>query len=133
KNIAKYQIPEKRSAQFALLDGGRLRAETHISDNEIKAYYQEHIDEYKVQNSARVEQILFKTLGKTDAEIAEIRQKAEEVDKQAKHGRNFEDLAKKCPEDDPTKDKGGDRGWIVAGQAAPPVEQPACRLQPGSV
>ena len=54
-----------------------------------------HIDEYKVENRVHVEHILFKTVGKTDAEIAEIRQKAEGVLKQAKSGANFEDLAKK--------------------------------------
>ncbi len=67
----------------------------------------------------RVEHILFKTVGKTDAEIAEIRQKAEDVLKKAKSGANFEDLAKKYSEDDATKPKGGDLDWIVEGQIVP--------------
>ena len=59
--------------------------------------------------------ILFKTVGKTDAEAEEIRKKAEDVLKKAKSGANFGDLAKQYS-DDTTKDKGGDLDWIVRGQ-----------------
>ena len=70
---------------------------------------------------------------KTDAEIAEIRQKAEDVLKQAQHGGNFEDLAKKYSEDDASKPKGGDLGWIVEGQTVPEFQQAAFSLPKGSV
>ena len=67
-----------------MLDLAKLRSRTQVSDDELQAYYNSHIDEYKVQNRVHVEHILFKTVGKTDAEIAEIRQKAEDVLKKAK-------------------------------------------------
>jgi peptidyl-prolyl cis-trans isomerase D len=133
KNMSRYQIPEKRSARYALLDLSKLRASTTVSDDTLRAYYNSHIDEYKVENRAHVEHILFKTIGKTDAEIAEIHQKAEDVLKQAKHGANFEDLAKKYSEDDGTKAKGGDLGWIVDGQTVPEFQQAAFSLPKGSI
>jgi len=133
KNMGKYQVPEKRSAQYALLDLAKLRADTKISDDALRSYYNEHIDDYKVPNSVHVEHILFKTVGKTDAEIAEIRKKAEDVLKQAKHGANFEDLAKKYSEDDATKEKGGDLGSIVEGQTVPEFEKVAFSLPKGSI
>jgi peptidyl-prolyl cis-trans isomerase D len=133
KNSARYQIPERRSARYALLDLSKLRAATPVSEDSLRAYYNEHINEYKVENRAHVEHILFKTIGKTDAEIAEIRQKAEDVLKQAKHGANFEDLAKKYSEDDGTKPKGGDLGWIVEGQTVPEFQQAAFSLPKGSI
>ena len=80
-----------------------------------------------------MEHILFKTVGKTDAEITEIRQKAEDVLKQAKHGANFEDLAKKYSEDDATKPKGGDLDWIVEGQTVPEFQQAAFSLPKGAI
>ena len=95
KNASKYQVPEKRSARYALLDVDKLRAHTQVGDDVLRAYYNAHIDQYKVENRVHVEHILFKTIGKTDAEIAEIRQKAEDVQKQAKKGANFEDLGQK--------------------------------------
>lgn len=132
KNQTKYQIPEKRSAQYVLLDLAKLRAQTHPSDDMLRAYYNEHIDDYRVQNSVHVEHILFKTVGKTDAEVAEIRKQAEDVLKQVKKGANFEDLAKKYSEDDASKVKGGDLGWIVEGQTVPEFQQAAFNLPKGS-
>jgi peptidyl-prolyl cis-trans isomerase D len=133
KNSSRYQVPERRSARYALLDLSKLRATTQVSDASLRAYYNQHIDEYKVENRAHVEHILFKTIGKTDAEVAEIHQKAEDVLKQAKHGANFEDLAKKYSEDDATKPKGGDLGWIVDGQTVPEFQQAAFTLPKGSI
>jgi peptidyl-prolyl cis-trans isomerase D len=133
KNLAKYQVPEKRSARYALLDLAKLRADTHVSDDALRAYYNQHIADYKVQNRVHVEHILFKTVGRTDAEIAEIRKKAEDVLKQAKHGANFEDLAKKYSEDDASKAKGGDLGWIVEGQTVPQFQQAAFSLPKGAI
>jgi peptidyl-prolyl cis-trans isomerase D len=133
KNASKYQVPEKRSARYALLDLDKLRARTQVSDDVLRAYYNAHLDQYKVENRVHPEHILFKTIGKTDAEIAEIRQKAEEVDKQAKKGANFEELAKKYSEDDATKPKGGDLGWIVEGQTVAEFQQAAFSLPKGAV
>lgn len=133
KNQSKYQVPERRSAKYALLDVAKLKQQTKISDAEIQAYYQQHLDDYKVDNRVHVEHILFKTLGKTDAEVALIKQTAQKIDDQAKHGGNFEDLAKKNSEDDNSKDKGGDIGWIVAGQTVPAFEQAAFTLPKGGV
>jgi peptidyl-prolyl cis-trans isomerase D len=133
KNAGRYQVPEKRSARYALLDLAKLRETTTVSDDSLRAYYNAHMDQYKVENRAHVEHILFKTIGKTDAEIAEIRQKAEEVLKKAKSGANFEDLAKKYSEDDATKPKGGDLGWIVEKQTVPEFEHAAFSLPKGSI
>jgi peptidyl-prolyl cis-trans isomerase D len=133
KNSSLYQVPEKRSSRYALLDLGKLKASTQASDAELRAFYNANIDQYKVDNRVHVERILFKTAGKTDAEIAEIRKKASDVLKQAKNGANFEDLAKKNSEDDATKDKGGDIGWIITGQTVPQFEQVAFSMPKGGV
>ena len=133
KNASRYQVPEKRSARYALLDLAKLRARTRVDDAALRAYYNSHIEEYKVQNRAHVEHILLKTIGKTDAEVAEIRAKAQDVLNKAKKGANFEDLAKKFSEDDATKPKGGDLGWIVEGQTVPEFQQTAFSLPKGSI
>jgi len=133
KNASRYQVPEKRSGRYALLDLAKLRANTQVSDDVLRAYYNANINQYKVENRVHVEHILFKTIGKTDAEIAEIRKKAEDVLKQARHGANFEDLAKKYSEDDTTKPKGGDLGWIVEGQTVPEFQQVAFSLPKGAI
>ncbi len=132
KNKARYVVPERRVVRFALLDLNQLRQRISVSDEELRAYYNEHIEVYRIQNRVRVNHILFKTIGKTDAEVEEIRKKAEEVLKKARHGAKFEDLAKQSSEDT-TKDKGGDLGWIVQGQTVPEFEKAAFTLPPGSI
>ena len=132
KNKGRYNVPERRVVQYAFLDLEQLRLHANISQDQIRAYYNDHLDSYKQPDRAHVAHILFKTVGKTDAESEEIRKKAEDVLKKAKSGANFGDLAKQYSEDT-SKDKGGDLDWIVRGQTVPEFEQAAFTLPIGSV
>ncbi len=132
KNKARYNVPERRVVRYALLDFERLRSQANVPEEEIKAYYNSHLDRYKLEDRAHVAHILFKTVGKTDAEVEETRKKAEDVLKKAKSGGNFADLAKEYSEDT-TKDNGGDLDWIVRGQTVPEFEKAAFTLPKGSI
>ena len=132
KNRSKYQVPERRVARYALVDVNQLRQNIQVSDDVLKLQYQANIQQYQVPNRVHLEHILFMTGGKTDAEVEEIRKKAEDVLKQARKGGKFEDLAKKYSED-AAKDKGGDIGWIGQGQALPEYEKAAFSLPVGSI
>ncbi len=132
KNRSKYQVPERRVARYALVDVNQLRQNIQVSDDVLKLQYQANIQQYQVPNRVHVEHILFMTGGRTDAEVEEIRKKAEDVLKQARKGGKFEDLAKKYSED-AAKDKGGDIGWIGQGQALPEYEKAAFSLPVGSI
>ena len=132
KNKAAYVVPERRTVDYALLDLLLLRQRAQVTEDEEKVYYQAHIDQYKLEDRAHVAHILFKTVGKTDAEVAEIKKKAEDVLNKAKHGGNFADLAKQYSEDT-SKDKGGDLDWIVRGQTVPEFESAAFSLPKGAI
>jgi len=133
KNRSRYQIPEKRVVRYGLVDLNQLRQTAQVSDDELKVQYMQNIQQYQVANRVHVEHVLLMTVGKTDAEVEEIRQKAEDVLKQAKKGAKFEDLAKKYSEDPGTKDKGGDLGWITQGQTVPEFEKTAFGLDKGKI
>jgi len=134
KNRSRYQVPEKRVARFGLIDVNQLRQTTQISDDELKTQYQQEIQQYQVPNRVHVQHILLMTVGnKTDAEIEEIRQKAEDVLKQARKGAKFDELAKKYSEDPGSKDKGGDLGWLTQGQTVPEFEKTAFSLEKGKI
>jgi peptidyl-prolyl cis-trans isomerase D len=132
KNKAQYVVPERRTIDYAVLSLAQLRQRTPVTDDDEKVFYQSHIDQYKLEDRAHVAHILFKTVGMTDAEAAEVKKKAEDVLNKAKHGGNFADLAKQYSEDT-TKDKGGDLGWIVRGQTVPEFEAAAFSLPKGSI
>jgi peptidyl-prolyl cis-trans isomerase D len=133
KNKAKYQVPEKRVVRYAIVDVNQIRQSLEISDDQLKAQYQKNIQDYQVPNRVHVEHILLMTVGKTDAEVDEIKKKAQDILSQVKKGANFEDLAKKYSEDPGTKDKGGDLGWIIQGQTVAEFEKAAFSLPKGSI
>jgi peptidyl-prolyl cis-trans isomerase D len=133
KNKAKYLVPEKRVVRYAIVDVNQIRQNLQISDDQLKVQYQKNIQDYQVPNRVHVEHILLMTVSKTDAEVEEIKKKAQDILNQAKKGANFEDLAKKYSEDPGTKDKGGDLGWIVQGQTVAEFEKVAFSLPKGSV
>ncbi len=133
KNKPRYVIPERRTVDYALLDMAQIRQRAQITEDDEKIYYQGHIDQYKLQDRAHLAHILFKTVDKTDAEVAEIKKKAEDVLNKAKRGGNLADLAKQNSEDVTSKDKGGDLGWILRGQTVPEFEAAAFSLPKGSI
>jgi peptidyl-prolyl cis-trans isomerase D len=133
KRKSQYQIPEKRVVEYGLIDVNKLRQNVQISDDDLKMKYQQDIQQYQVPNRVHAQHILFMTVGKPDAVVDEIRKQAEDALKQAKKGAKFDELAKKYSEDQGTKEKGGDLGWIVQGQTVPEFEKAAFSLQPGTI
>ncbi len=134
QNRSKYQIPEKRSVRYALVDINQIRQNTTITEDELKVIYQQNIQQYQVKNRVHAEHILLMTVGKTDAEVVEIKKKADDILAQAKKkGANFEELAKKYSEDPGSKTKNGDLGWIEQGQTVPEFEKAAFSLNKGEV
>lgn len=133
KNKSLYTVPEKRVVEYGLVDINKIRQGVHVSDDDLKVRYQQNIQDYQVPNRVHAQHILFMTVGKTDAEVEEIRKKAEDVLKQAKKGAKFDELARKYSEDPGSKEKGGDLGWLVQGQTVPEFEKAAFSLPPGSI
>jgi peptidyl-prolyl cis-trans isomerase D len=134
QNKLKYQIPEKRVVRYALIDLNQIRQNTPVSEDELKALYQQNIQQYELPNRVHAEHILFMTVGKTDAEVAEIKAKAEGVLAQAKKkGADFEELATKYSEDPGSKTKKGDLGWLQQGQTVPEFEKAAFSLNKGEI
>jgi len=134
QNKTKFLIPEKRVVRYGLLDLSQLRQNVTVSDDELKANYQQNIQQYEVPDRVHAEHILLTTVGKTDAEVAEIKKQAEDILAQArKKGANFEDLAKKYSEDPGSKTKGGDLGWLVHGQTVPEFDKAVFSTPKGEI
>ena len=79
-----------------------------------------------------MEHILFKTLGKTDAEVAEIRKKADDVLKQAKTARILRTWPSNIPKT-PPRTKAATWAGLCAGQTVPEFEHAAFSLPKGII
>jgi peptidyl-prolyl cis-trans isomerase D len=134
QNKTKFQIPEKRVVRYGLLDLNQLRQTIPVTDDELKALYQQGIQQFEVPDRVHAEHILLTTVGKTDAEVTEIKKRADDLLVQArKKGANFEDLAKKNSDDPGSKVKGGDLGWLIHGQTVPEFDKAVFSTPPGQI
>ncbi len=132
KDASRYKVPEQRRVRYVLIEPDRMQAQVKLSEEELKQYYVQHLSEYRVPERVKVAHILFKTTGKSPAEVAKIAQTAADVLAQAKSGANFGELAKKYSEDT-SASRGGDLGWIVRGQTVKEFEDTAFSIKPGQV
>ena len=126
---SKYKVGEQRRVRYVLIDADHVRAKAGLDDSELRQYYTQHLSDYRVQERVKVAHILFKTTGKTPAEVATAEKTAKDVLAQLKSG-DFAELAKKNSEDS-TASNGGDLGWIVRGQTVKEFEDAAFAMKPG--
>lgn len=132
KEATRYKLPEQRKVRYVLIDPEQVRAQVKVADAELRQYYAQHLSDYRVPDRVKVVHILFKTTGKTPAEVATLEKTARDVLTQIKGGANFGDLAKKYSEDS-TAANGGEIGWIVHGQTVKEFEDAAFSAKPGQV
>jgi len=138
KNLERYKnsLPEKRSANFVLVDASKLNVQ--VTPEDLKRYYSQNMDQFRVAEQVKVRHILVKTPtpgadGKVDEKAVEAaRNKAQDVLKQLRAGGNFAQLAKKYS-DDTTAQEGGDLGWIGRGRTVPEFEKAAFTLNKGQI
>lgn len=129
----KYQIPEKIKITYITVDPDKFRDQVEVSEQDILAYYEDNMDMWKQEKQVKARHILFKLpQGAPDPEEKKVREKAMEVLKMAKDGKDFSELAKKYSED-VSKEDGGDLGFFPRGQMVKPFEDAAFNLEKGAI
>ena len=134
-NAARYakSIPETRKISFfdfetANLPGGLPK----VTEAEVQAYYDTHLDQYKTPEQVKTRHILIAVAKGADAKTdAAAKAKAEDILKQLKAGGNFADLAKKYSDDPGSKDQGGELPMIPTSSLDPAYARAAMELNPG--
>ena len=92
-----------------------------VTDDDAKKYYEANKDKFKEPEKIKVSHIL------VDSEA-----EAKDILAKLKGGADFAALAKEKSKD-PSKDKGGELGFLSKGQTVPEFEQVAFALQPGQI
>lgn len=96
--------------------------EVKITEDEIKAFYEEHKEDFAQREQVRASHILVKT-----------REEAEAIKKQLEEGTDFAKLAEEKSLDEYTKAFGGDLNYFGRGDMVPAFEETAFNLEVGKI
>jgi len=112
----------------------RLSDKEDVSGEDIKTYYEEHQSEFTKPASVKVAHILIKLDPKAkEEEIAEVSAKTQEIRAKLDAGADFAKLAAEYSDDERTKTKGGDLGFITKGRMSPDFSKSAFSLKDGEI
>src|SRR5207253_2424882 len=105
-----------------------------VADAAVEQYYREHPKEFEEPRRVHAAHVLAR-VPETGGSEAEDRARAKVADviRRAKAGEDFAKLAKETSEDPGSAPKGGDLGWVRAGEMVPQFEQALFALKKGAM
>ncbi|MEA3305560.1 MAG: peptidyl-prolyl cis-trans isomerase, partial [Candidatus Omnitrophota bacterium] len=115
------KLPDRVNIEYMEFNYSGYEAGIEIYEDELKYYYDTHMDEFGHPESIRARHILFKD-----------ENEAADVLKKLKNGEDFAETAKKYSTG-PTKDRGGDLGYFEKGKMVPEFEEAAFVLNVGEI
>jgi len=130
QNIADYRVPERRRVSYAMIETDAILGEVDVTEAELRAAYEEGIEEFTVPEQVRASHILFRLPPEPDEEtVAAIRAEAQEILDQIRGGADFAALATTSSDDTASAAAGGDLGWFGRGRMTPEFEEAAFALE----
>jgi peptidyl-prolyl cis-trans isomerase D len=134
ENETEFRLPDRVRVKYLVFQTNDYLKRVKLSPGEVEDFLKVHQEDYSRPKVIQARQILLSLPVKaTDAQRREIAQKAEALERQAKAGADFAELAKANSQDAATKDKGGDLGLVKRGQNPPEWDKVAFELKPGTV
>ena len=106
-------------------------AKVAVEDQELRAYYDDHKDEYRQPSRLHLRELVL-AKGATTAEQDAARAPLAKIQEDLAKGASFEELVKQHSTS-PSKATAGDLGWMAKGLLRPAIENAALALKPGEV
>ena len=132
--IAFVMLEPEPAAEDFLPEAPALEEFLATREADARALYDERADVYDVPEQTRARHILFRiSADASEAQIAEVEQRAAEVLQRLRGGADFAALAAETSEDPGSKANGGDLGFFRRGQMLEPFERVAFTLEPGTL
>ena len=134
-NLTEASIKEKLARDLSLkkLIDDELAPKVKLSDNDIRAYYDNNLETFKQPERVKASHILVKVDPEANAsQKAEAQKKIDLVQAKLQKGEDFAALAKEYSEG-PSGPNGGELGYFTRGQMVKPFEEAAFAMQPGEV
>jgi parvulin-like peptidyl-prolyl isomerase len=130
-NLSEFMKRQKQQATQQFVLQREVFSKVAVEDNELRAYYEDHKDEYRMPSRFRIRELVL-AKGATPEEQAEARKKLETVQAELKAGKSFEALATQYSTS-PSKATGGDLGWMNKGLLRASIEDAAMKLKPDQI
>jgi len=130
-NRSQFLVPEQVRVEYVVFNSEAMQALEPIGEDEIKSWYESHIDQYREKEERQASHILIAVkAGASDADKGKARDKAQSLlDQVRKSPASFGDLAKKNSDDPGSASKGGDLGYFSLGMMVKAFEETAFRLK----
>lgn len=108
-------------------------SELDVAPSDVAKFYEENPDRFQQPEAVRLSHILIGVpRDAPEARREAARARAADLSARARKGANFAALAK-AHSQDASRERGGDIGFIVRGQAQKPFEEAAFALKPGEI
>jgi len=129
-----YRRDEERLIRYLLVETSRLQRTLPVEEAELRAYYDEHVEEFLEGEQASARHILFRLApDATELEQGETELRANGVASIAHSGGDFAALVAAHSDDPGSKDLGGDLGWFGRGSMVPEFEDAVFSAKPGEI
>jgi peptidyl-prolyl cis-trans isomerase D len=129
-----FMTPEKVSLDYVELDAAKMQVADKVDDATLKQQYETQKSHYVAPEQRLASHILIKVAKNADAAAQKAAlAKAQEIDKQAKSGKDFAALAKADSDDLGSKAQGGDLGWLEKGVTDPAFESALFAMKKGDI
>ena len=100
----------------------------NVGESDAQKYYDAHKAEFVRPEQVQLREIIVNTEGKKDAELPDLRKKAETALKRVKDGEDFGEIAKRLS-DGTTKEQGGYIGAFKRGELAKQLEEVVFKMK----
>jgi peptidyl-prolyl cis-trans isomerase D len=133
RNRDSFKEPLKIQVEYLAYPFERFAGAMEVSEKETEEYYTNNKSEFHRPKEAKVRYISIALAPGASAEQkSAARARADTLVKEARSGKDFAQLAKR-ESSDSSAEKGGDIGWITAGQLPPPIDMVIFGLIKGAV
>lgn len=129
--MEEYRKQIKEQILRAKLVSLNVKSKIVITKEDIKAYYEKHLDQYGGKKKYHLRNIIMTVPDPTDSnKQLDIKTEMDEIFKKLKAGQSFEDLAKKYSQS-PTASDGGDLGLFDFDSLSPQLQEAINKIKPG--
>ncbi|MBL0716198.1 MAG: peptidylprolyl isomerase [Desulfosarcina sp.] len=132
-SVAEYRERCLRDLTIKRLIETRIARDITVSDQEIQDYYQQQAQRYQIPERLHVRHITLRFPPAADAtRKSAVRDRILDIRRQINAGQDFAELALRFSED-PNREKGGDAGFLDAGQPSRTFGQKVLEISTGQV